>query len=923
MSPPTVAHPHNPKSRFQQCLRFPCDNGGFTGVLPSLWDASEVKPGTLADGFRCELKPVGRIEGRLYLGDSPGSNEVLWLVEIPVQNPLQRLPTAMVRTSTDQTGHFIFPAVPPGRWLINWLLEDYDKRKQPLNAKRGASSASAGLGRFTCVGGFESLVEVRPGQTSRVDLGKGSRTVIGTVVPEQPERPFRWTFVSGSLKPDTNTRADQQPARQVQKEHEQADYRWLQYLPEIAADGKFTIRGVPPGDYVLNLYYVAWPEAGSATRLPEEAWAGGAVHVPAASAGPAGEPVDAGTFEVEARNQLRTADNAPLVASRPDAGEETMLPALRTALGQKDGHVSAPGETSDGRLWGTVFLDGKPLAGATVSYFDGNSRMGGSGLTDKGGRIFVYPNPAAIKLIVWHEGLQMALDAETLTNEFRVDLRSLLGGVEGRLWWGDKPRPGKTLNLRRRWPAQVEPAYGAVNRTNRMFELSATTDADGRFAFRDVPAGDWVIRSRIKWGEVGVKPGEVARLDLGQEGVVITGRAVTDPPGRDVNWLGARVNLHNDLSKPEVRIFSGEAEADGSFIVPRVTPGDYQLFIAPEGFPAAGPSPYPMPLGGSGPVSVVVPTNSAATNRVIDLGAVTVKMKKQLKIGDPAPPFEVKTFDGQPAGLADFKGKVVLLCLWYASPYSSDRQRLKDMTLLRQQYRNDNRLVILGVNLNPNAAEAEAVIAEEKWDWLQTRAPDQMAFFRDEYEWHSTPVLLVIGPDGRVRARNYHVDGIRSALWAAVGGQRSLNPNGSIVRCKVNGLSMEFTNTVKVYYTPKDGLGILSIGGDRSVMPHLSMRIPALHTGTFCLKDTPGLVLDYSKNGASSDSRNYYGTPMGSIVSLEVTVTETGAVGGRVTGTFSAVVTNDRGEKLTLTDGFFSAIREEPISTSDAPAPRR
>lgn len=623
--------------------------------------------------------------------------------------------------------------------------------------------------------------------------------------------------------------------------------------------------------------------------------------------------------------QPKTSDMAPPVAPKTGAEAEATLPALHTALGPKDGHVNAAGENSDDRLWGTVFLDSQPLPGASVSYFDGKSRIGGSTPTDQDGRIFVYPNPAAKELIVSYEGLQAALDAQTLTNEFRVDLRSLPGGIEGRLWWGDKPWPETTLNLRRRWPAQIEPAYGAVNRTNRTFELSATTDAEGRFAFSNVPAGDWVIRGgRIQWGSVEVKPGEVSRLDLGREGVVITGHAVTEPPDRAVNWPAAWVSLHNDLNKPDVRIYPGEAENDGSFIVSGVVPGDYQLFIAPKGFPAAGPSLFPVSLGSSGPVSVVVPTNSTATNRVIDLGAVTVKMGKQLKIGDLAPPFEVKTFDGQTVRLADFKGKVVLLCFWWAGTYSGDRQWLKQLLPLRQQYRQDDRLVILGVNLNQDAAEAEAVIAEEKWDWLQTRAADRAAFFRDEYELQSTPALVVIGADGRVRARSYYVDGIRSALWAAVGGQRSLNPQGSILRCQVDGLSMEFTNMVKAVYTPKDGLEILGIGGDRWISSHLSLRIPVLRTGRFTLEGTPSLVLDYSKNIYSSDSASGYAARADSAgTSLEVNITEVGAVGERVTGTFSGVVTNDRGEKLTLTDGYFSAIREASISASDTPAPRR
>jgi len=59
------------------------------------------------------------------------------------------------------------------------------------------------------------------------------------------------------------------------------------------------------------------------------------------------------------------------------------------------------------------------------------------------------------------------------------------------------------------------------------------TDAQGRFEFRDVPGGVWVVRSRhVEWGEFEVQAGEV--------------------------------------------------EGDGSFVVPHVVPGDHVLTIVLE-----------------------------------------------------------------------------------------------------------------------------------------------------------------------------------------------------------------------------------------------------------------------------------------------------------------------------------------------------
>jgi len=333
-------------------------------------------------------------------------------------------------------------------------------------------------------------------------------------------------------------------------------------------------------------------------------------------------------------------------------------PSLETARGVSrlpdSGATPDPTKPEDDVLWGTVFLDGQPLEGAWVAYRDHLRTMGGSGRTDAHGRIFVYPNPKAQKLVVWFDPFQAVLDAAQITNEFRVELGSAGGSITGTLWRGDQPWPGKELMLQRRWPGLIEPSYHPANRTNLAFRIPATTDAAGHFEFRDVPCGIWVVRSRqVEWGEFVVKPGAVLRSDPGRSGVALVGQAVAADPTLKPDWGNTHVNLMTqdrgpqpwlpgevpseywyivDQVLPPERVpatwgwLPGEIEADGSFVVPEVPPGDHVLSIILDTGRVTGADPFPVEIGASPRITVSVPPMGPNTPRVIQVGAVPLRM---------------------------------------------------------------------------------------------------------------------------------------------------------------------------------------------------------------------------------------------------------------------------------------------------------
>lgn len=314
-------------------------------------------------------------------------------------------------------------------------------------------------------------------------------------------------------------------------------------------------------------------------------------------------------------------------------------------------------------LWGTVYLDSQPLEGAWVTYYDHVRTMGGSGRTDAQGRIFVYPNSAAKKLVVWHAPFQAVLDATRLTNEFRIELGSERGRVTGTLWRGDQPWPAKELTLQRRWPGLIEPSYHPVNRTNQAFRIPAITDAQGRFEFRDVPCGVWVVRSRhVEWGELEVRPGAVVLAELGRGGAAIVGLVVSDDPTFRTDWRNVHVNLITkdrgpqpwladevesdewyivDQVLPAERVpakwrwLPGEVEADGSFVVPEVPPGDGVLSIEFYSERATGADPFPVELGAGPRIRVSVPAEMHSRPRVISVGTIPIRMRPPAESAHP------------------------------------------------------------------------------------------------------------------------------------------------------------------------------------------------------------------------------------------------------------------------------------------------
>lgn len=199
-----------------------------------------------------KLQPWGRVEGRLQIGNKPGSKEKI-ILRSEYQDP--RNPDLRIcheyTDQSDDDGRFVLGRVAPRPGFVGREVQ-YIKEK-------------------SCMIFFDHAVpvEVTPGKTTKVTVGGSGRTVTGRLaVPPGKSVDFDRAFVSGSLSirrplptfpANASNMTDSQKIEwyeswlasaegQVWRKAEMIHY----YVP-VTSDGTFRVQDVPPGKYDLHI----------------------------------------------------------------------------------------------------------------------------------------------------------------------------------------------------------------------------------------------------------------------------------------------------------------------------------------------------------------------------------------------------------------------------------------------------------------------------------------------------------------------------------------------------------------------------------------------------------------------------------------------------------------------------------------------
>jgi peroxiredoxin len=120
------------------------------------------------------------------------------------------------------------------------------------------------------------------------------------------------------------------------------------------------------------------------------------------------------------------------------------------------------------------------------------------------------------------------------------------------------------------------------------------------------------------------------------------------------------------------------------------------------------------------------------------------------QVGSPAPDFHLRTLDGKPVALADFRGKTLVVNEW-ATWCPPCREETPDLIASAKKLGAKGDVVFLGVDSTEAAPIVRAFVAAKPMPY--TTAIDADKAFSKAYDVRAFPTTFVIAPDGVLRAR--------------------------------------------------------------------------------------------------------------------------------------------------------------------------
>jgi peroxiredoxin len=410
---------------------------------------------------------------------------------------------------------------------------------------------------------------------------------------------------------------------------------------------------------------------------------------------------------------------------------------------------------------------------------------------------FVLPRPPASQaLYVAHDQGFCELGLERAESTVALRLQPW-GKIEGTVTLNGKPAPRQKMSL------LYDVATQEQNLTlfHDALHDAFTTEADetGHFHFENLPPREVQVYRMIDNAyctgiSVDVAPGKTTVMTHGFDGRVVMGHLVSSDGGEELPWKGQRLRLFTKSTQPEppddvnarawiskywqspegkeqlrkTRNFPTIVQANGEFRIDDVPAGTYQL----EGELREGGSSDPWSggkvLGRVREEIVIGKAEPGKEHAQVDVGNITVLMVKNLKIGDAAPDFEVKTLDGGNLRLADFRGKYVLLDFWatWCGPCRAETPNLK--AVYAAHGKNPD-FAMIGLSLDPKPDAPSEYAKKEGLGWPQGFLGDwSKATLPARYGVEGIPATFLIDPEGKIMATDLRGESVADLIGGAL-----------------------------------------------------------------------------------------------------------------------------------------------------------
>ncbi|MHC4153692.1 MAG: M56 family metallopeptidase [Planctomycetota bacterium] len=127
----------------------------------------------------------------------------------------------------------------------------------------------------------------------------------------------------------------------------------------------------------------------------------------------------------------------------------------------------------------------------------------------------------------------------------------------------------------------------------------------------------------------------------------------------------------------------------------------------------------------------------------------------ELKVGEQAPAFEIQTVDGRKWALTDYRDKVVLLCFWQAHHQPTESQ-FPYFKSTYEAFGADERFVMMSlVRKARRLKDLQQYVTRHDLNWDHALMDDEVRQrLAADYGVQRWPSVILIGPDGKIIARN-------------------------------------------------------------------------------------------------------------------------------------------------------------------------
>ena len=157
-------------------------------------------------------------------------------------------------------------------------------------------------------------------------------------------------------------------------------------------------------------------------------------------------------------------------------------------------------------------------------------------------------------------------------------------------------------------------------------------------------------------------------------------------------------------------------------------------------------------------------SEEAARGAGVDLGDIAVNVALGPRVGEVVPELTFTDLAGKATQLSALRGRFVLVYFWatWCAPCVAN---LPSLARIRDRFGND-RLTILGVNLDDDPELARAFVERKQLTWPQVflgRYQDRDAIL-SRYAISSVPTYFLVGPGGKLIKRSESLQAITEEL---------------------------------------------------------------------------------------------------------------------------------------------------------------